>query len=83
MQQDALAKKEMVPLQDFLNSPTSIYHRSWIPTPWQLLSWSLRQLGLAGGSSNDKLAVGNFVVVANVEASLFIFSDFLPLLTTL
>jgi len=35
------------------------------------MSWGLRQLGVSSttSSSNDKLAVGNFVVLANVEAA--------------
>jgi charged multivesicular body protein 7 len=62
----------MIPLKDFLSSTTSIYHKSWVITPWQIVAWSLRQLGLMGGSSVDKLAVGNFVVTANVEVSVLL-----------
>jgi charged multivesicular body protein 7 len=58
----------MIPLQEFLTSKTSIYSRSWIPTPWQVIKWSLRQLGMTGlPGSNDRLAVGQFVVVENIE----------------
>ncbi|KAF2803079.1 uncharacterized protein BDZ99DRAFT_453844 [Mytilinidion resinicola] len=67
---DAVSKKEMVPLNDFLSSKTSIYNRSWVPTPWQVISWGLRQLGVIGApGSQESLAVGNFVVMANVEAA--------------
>lgn len=63
-----MAKREMIPLKDFLTSKTSIYNRSWNISPWQVISWGLRQIGVLGEpESQDKLAVGNFVVVANVE----------------
>ena len=68
---DAVEKKDMIPLNEFLSSNTSIYHKSWIITPGQVISWMLRQLGVAGETSaDDKLAVGNFVLVANVEVGL-------------
>lgn len=59
----------MIPLQDFLQGERSIYEKSWIslhiPSPWQVASWGLRQIGI-GGSAN-RLTAGDFVVVANVE----------------
>ena len=58
----------MVPLAEFLNAKKSIYAKTWIPTPWQAVSWGLKQLGVMGGESvEDKLVAGNFVVMANVE----------------
>jgi len=58
----------MIPLQDFLSAQTSIYNKSWCITPWQVVTWSLRQFGLHwGDGTGDKLAVGNFVVVASLE----------------
>jgi charged multivesicular body protein 7 len=66
--QDAVDKKELVPLAEFLNAKKSIYAKTWIPTPWQAVSWGLKQLGVMGGESvEDKLVAGNFVVMANVE----------------
>lgn len=66
--QDALDKREFVPLDDFLNSTKSVYAKSWIPSPWQLVSWGLKQVGVASlFGTSDKLSVGNFVVMANVE----------------
>lgn len=60
----------MIPLKDFLNSKDSIYRTSWIPSPWRVLQWSLRQVGVLGPErSPDKLAVGDFVVVKNVEVA--------------
>lgn len=66
--QDALDRKELVPLKEFLETKKSVYARSWIPTPWQAVSWGLRQLGVTGGESvEDKLVAGSFVVMANLE----------------
>jgi charged multivesicular body protein 7 len=66
--QDAVERKELVPLAEFLNAKKSIYAKTWIPTPWQAVSWGLKQLGVMGGESvEDKLIAGNFVVMANVE----------------
>lgn len=66
--QDAVERKELVPLAEFLNAKKSIYAKTWIPTPWQAVSWGLKQLGVMGGESvEDKLVAGSFVVMANVE----------------
>ncbi|THX72078.1 hypothetical protein D6D05_08002 [Aureobasidium pullulans] len=66
--QDALDKRDFVPLDDFLNSTKSVYAKSWIPSPWQLVSWGLKQVGVASlFGTSDKLSVGNLVVMANVE----------------
>jgi charged multivesicular body protein 7 len=60
----------MVPLKDFLNSKESIYKTSWIPSPWKVLQWSLRQVGVLGQPrSPEKLSAGNFVVLKNVEVA--------------
>ncbi|CAK1358535.1 hypotheticalsprotein [Cercospora beticola] len=68
--EDAVNSKALVPLKEFLDRKESLYHKTWIPTPWQVVSWSLRQLGLTGGTSgDDHLVKGSFVVVANVEAA--------------
>lgn len=68
---DAVRRKELVPLKDFLDSKNSIYAKSWVPTPWQVFSWGLKQLGVMGGeSAEDRLVAGNFVVMANVEVRL-------------
>ncbi|KXS98306.1 hypothetical protein AC578_6829 [Pseudocercospora eumusae] len=65
--EDAVKSKALVPLTEFLENKQSLYHKSWIPTPWQVLTWALRQAGLVGGDAQDKLVRGRFVVVANVE----------------
>jgi charged multivesicular body protein 7 len=67
---DAVLKKEMLPLKDFLTSKESIYKTSWIPSPWKVLQWGLRQTGVMGQPRMpDKLGVGNYVVVKNVEVA--------------
>lgn len=65
--EDAVKSKALVPLKDFLENKQSLYHKSWIPTPWEVLHWALRQAGIVGGGAQDKLVRGHFVVVANVE----------------
>ncbi|KAH8639911.1 hypothetical protein IG631_02852 [Alternaria alternata] len=58
----------MLPLKDFLTAKESIYKTSWIPSPWKVLQWSLRQVGVLGQvQAPAKMEVGNFVVVKNVE----------------
>lgn len=66
--QDAVERKELVPLKEFLDAKKSIYAKTWIPTPWQAVSWGLKQLGVMGGeAAEDRLVAGNFVVMANLE----------------
>ncbi|KZF23232.1 Snf7 family protein [Xylona heveae TC161] len=65
---EAVAQKQLLPLQEFLTTTTSIYHKSWIGSPWSVISWGLRQLGVIGGvSGEDKLSVGQFAIVGNIE----------------
>jgi len=69
MQHDAVEVKQIIPLQEFLNSKTSIYARSWIPpipSAWDIAKWGFRQIGIMG-SGSSALAEGDYVVVANVE----------------
>lgn len=67
---EAVRKKELIPLKEFSEAKESIYAKHWLPTPWQVMSWGLRQLGVIGGeSSEDKLVKGEFVIMANLEAS--------------
>lgn len=65
---EGISTKELMPVQDFMASQESIYHKSWVATPWRILSWGLRQLGLGGGQQGeDKLPVGKLVILSNVE----------------
>ncbi|KAH0365774.1 hypothetical protein KCU65_g5794, partial [Aureobasidium melanogenum] len=66
--QDAVERREFIPLDNFLNATKSVYAKSWIPSPWQVVSWGLKQVGVASlFGASDKLSVGNLVVMANVE----------------
>lgn len=59
-------------MSDFMDQRHSIYTKpGWMPSPWRILPWALRQLGILGpeGGGNDRLAVGDFVVKANVESA--------------
>ncbi|KAK5165109.1 uncharacterized protein LTR77_009206 [Saxophila tyrrhenica] len=67
--EEAVRKREFVGLKGFLNAKGSVYARSWIPTPWQVVSWTLRQLGVVGEGGEDRLVEGEFVVMANVESA--------------
>lgn len=60
----------MIPRSEFLALRRSIYSKSWVPSPWLLLSWGLRTIGLLREGSwevNSRLKVGELVVVENVE----------------
>ncbi|ERF76461.1 hypothetical protein EPUS_06122 [Endocarpon pusillum Z07020] len=67
---ESVRSGKMIPRSDFLGSKKSIYARSWVPSPWSLLSWGLKTIGLLGEESWDvhgRLRVGELVVVENVE----------------
>ncbi|KAH7395024.1 Snf7-domain-containing protein [Phaeosphaeria sp. MPI-PUGE-AT-0046c] len=67
---DAVQRKEMIPLKDFMSSKESIYKNSWLPSPWKVLQWGLRQVGVLGQArSSEKLSAGNFVVLKNIEVA--------------
>lgn len=67
---EAVAARDMVPLQDFLKAPQSIYHRGWGEVPWSVVAWTLRQLGVVDPTrGEDKLPIGQYVVIENLEAA--------------
>ncbi|KAM3067204.1 hypothetical protein ACMFMG_005429 [Clarireedia jacksonii] len=70
--QEAIAKKELMPLKEFMDATNSIYSRSWSIRPWDIAVWGLKQLGLSFGG--DKLPVGKFVILGNVEEAAKIFA---------
>ena len=60
----------MLQLDKFLDQDESIYHRPRRVIPWHVLAWGLTLLGLHGGASGeDKLPLGQFVLLSNVEVS--------------
>ncbi|KAF2152559.1 hypothetical protein K461DRAFT_268486 [Myriangium duriaei CBS 260.36] len=66
---DALQSGALIPLDRFISADKSIYTRSWIPGPSQVVSWGLRALGFGGGTGGgDKLVAGDMVVLAAVES---------------
>lgn len=66
---EAIAAKELIPLQEFLKSQTSVYQRGWGELPWSVVGWTLRQLGLVDPSrGEDTLPTGQYVVMDNLEA---------------
>ncbi|KAF2200077.1 hypothetical protein GQ43DRAFT_441890 [Delitschia confertaspora ATCC 74209] len=70
--EDAVSKHEMIPLNDFLSSRTSIYQSSWSISPVNAFKWGLRKLGVLGEPNvgrKGKLEIANFVVVTNVETA--------------
>ncbi|KAH9833612.1 putative SNF7 family protein [Teratosphaeria destructans] len=69
--EEAVKRKELVPLLEFLDGKGSIYAKSWLPSLWQVFSWGLRHLGVMGDGdgAEDKLVRGDFVIMANVEAA--------------
>ncbi|KAK0266146.1 hypothetical protein LTR91_005020 [Friedmanniomyces endolithicus] len=66
--EDAVRKGQLIPVREFLDAKKSVYAKSWVPTPWQVVGWSLRQLGVTGREGvEDRLVKGDFVVMANIE----------------
>lgn len=70
--QEAMAKKELMPLGDFMNATDSIYNRSWTIKPWDIVGWGLKQIGISFGG--DKLPGGKLVILGNVEEAAKIFA---------
>ncbi|EXJ78875.1 hypothetical protein A1O1_09277 [Capronia coronata CBS 617.96] len=68
---DCVRHGKMIDLQDFLVSEKSIYNRSWLPSPWAILRWSLRQVGIVGTASYEvpggRLKKGGLVLVPALE----------------
>ncbi|KAH6607938.1 snf7 [Trichoderma cornu-damae] len=69
---EALAQKDLIPLQGFLQSNQNIYQQqqSWSQIPWNIVGWALRQLGVIDPArGEDKIPKGNYVIMKNVEAT--------------
>lgn len=67
---EALAQKDLIPLQSFLQSNQNIYQQSWSQVPWNVMGWALRQLGVGDPArGEDKIPKGNYVIMKNVEAT--------------
>lgn len=70
--QEAIAKRELMPLEEFMNASDSIYTRSWIIKPWDIVSWGLKQFGISFGGG--KLPGGKLVILGNVEEAAKVFA---------
>jgi len=65
-------KGELLGVREFESAEGGIYNRrkGWGLSPWEVLSWGARILGLGGGErGEDKVPVGGVVVLSNVEAA--------------
>jgi charged multivesicular body protein 7 len=62
--QESISRKEMIGLRDFAEAPDSIYLRKWIPRPWAIIGWGLKQLGLVG---NEQIIGSKLVILGNIE----------------
>jgi len=66
----AVQSGKLIDLKDFNTAEQSIYQKSWIPTPWSIIRWSLRQAGLMSRGSYDQeggIRQGQLVVVVGLE----------------
>ncbi|SLM33997.1 Snf7 [Lasallia pustulata] len=65
---EAISQRRMVPLQDFLHATSSTYNRTWRFRPWGLFSWGMKLFDfVSGASADERLRVGQYVLVHNVE----------------
>ncbi|ETN44844.1 uncharacterized protein HMPREF1541_09719 [Cyphellophora europaea CBS 101466] len=67
---DAVRDGKMIDMSDFASADKSIYARTWLPSPWVILKWSLRTAGVLGPGSYNKsgnLKAGNLVLVPVLE----------------
>ncbi len=66
---EAVRSGKMKDVKDFAAAEQSIYHRSWVPSPWAILKWSLRQIGIGVTSYdiNGGLRSGNLVLIQALE----------------
>ena len=72
--EQSIREEKLVSVDEFLSSKSSIYasRDSWLPSPWSIINWSLRTVGISSASSGwteqgNKLKAGEFVVMTNVE----------------
>ncbi|KAF4584212.1 hypothetical protein GQ602_005585 [Ophiocordyceps camponoti-floridani] len=66
---EAVAARDLILLRDFVSSSQSIYKRSWAGVPWTAVAWALQQFGFTGSSGEDRVPVGQYVVVENLEGA--------------
>jgi charged multivesicular body protein 7 len=66
---EAVRSGKMIDAKDFATAEQSIYRRTWVPSPWAVLRWSLRQIGIGANSYdvNGRLRNGNLILVQALE----------------
>lgn len=67
---EAIYNGKMLDLKQFEGLEHSIYEKSWLPTPWTIIQWTLRQTGLIARSSYDqsgRLRLGQLVLIDALE----------------
>ena len=68
--QEAVGARQLVPLQQFLTAPGNIFAKGWGEVPWNVLGWTLRQLGVVDPArGEDKLPAGRYVMIENLETA--------------
>jgi charged multivesicular body protein 7 len=64
---EAVERREMIGIKEFEGSEGLYKGRAgWSISPWGVLRWGFQVLGL-GGQADDKMPVGQFVVIPNLE----------------
>lgn len=67
-QDEAVSLQHMIPMKKFMGISPGIYDQNWLFRPWWSLSWGLRLLGVAEGTSSAKdLRNGQYVLIRNLE----------------
>lgn len=67
-QDDAISRRDLIPLKEYEASTESIYRRGWRISPLAILAWTTRQLGLSGRYFGSKsVPAGQFVIMPNLE----------------
>lgn len=67
---EAIRNGKMLDLKQFLELEHSIFAKSWLPTPWTVIQWTLRQAGLLARASYDqsgRLRAGQLVLIDALE----------------
>lgn len=67
---EAVRSGKMLDLKQFNNLEHSMFEKSWLPTPWTVIQWTLRQAGLFSRPSYDqagRLRPGQLVLVEALE----------------
>ncbi|KFA62743.1 hypothetical protein S40285_05015 [Stachybotrys chlorohalonatus IBT 40285] len=67
---DAISRREFMPLNEYMKLPQSIYQTGWTSLPWSVVGWAFRQLGVnISSKSEDRLPNGQYAILHNVEAA--------------